>query len=187
MNKRFADKWMGNASFVWASPKQNYSESTGYTDPTNIAVTDGQINAAGSRTQAYRGASRWALKMSGMYSLPMGFNVSGFMQFREGNIIAPYTFVSSGSRAFGAGSVNVIRDQFGSERLPTFWTVDLRAEKTFDLSDRGRIHLIVDAFNIFNQDTILAQHTSLTSSLYERVREVQAGRTIRFGFRAVLR
>ena len=187
LNKRFADKWMGNASFVWASPKQNYTESTGYTDPSNIAVTDGQINAAGSRTQAYWGASRWALKMSGMYSLPAGFNVSGFMQFREGNVIAPYTFISSGNRAFGAGSVNVIRDTFGSDRLPTFWTVDLRAEKTFDLSDRGRIHLIVDAFNVFNQDTILAQHTSITSSLYERIREVQAGRTIRFGFRAVLR
>ena len=125
--------------------------------------------------------------MSGMYALPAGFNVSGFMQFREGNIIAPYTFISSGNRAFGAGSVNVIQDTFGTHRLPTFWTVDMRVEKTFDLSDKGRIHLIVDVFNAFNQDTILAQHTSLTSSRYGLIREVQQGRTIRFGFRAVLR
>jgi hypothetical protein len=76
---------------------------------------------------------------------------------------------------------------FGTDRLESFWTVDLRAEKTFDLSDRGRIHLIVDAFNLFNNDTILAQSTTINSSVYNRVREVQQGRTIRFGLRAVLR
>jgi hypothetical protein len=187
MTKRFADKWMANGSFTWANPTQHFSSSTGYTDPTNVGVTDGQLNAAGSRTQAYWGASRWFFKMSGMYALPAGFNVSGFFQIREGNIIAPYVFVPSGNRAFGAGSVNAIQDTFGSSRLETFWTVDLRAEKTFDLSDNARVHLIVDAFNVFNNATILAQHTSLTSSLYERIREVQQGRTIRFGFRAVLR
>jgi len=60
-----------------------------------------------------------------------------------------------------------------------------RAEKTFDIADQGRIHLIVDAFNVFNTDSILAQHTVLNSSLNGRVREVQQGRTIRFGVRAV--
>ncbi len=187
LNKRFANKWLGNASFTWASPTNQFSESTGYRDPTNVAVTNNEIAAAGSRTQAWWGASRWFLKVSGMYALPAGFNVSGFFQVREGNIIAPFTFISSGERAFGAGSVNAIRDTFGSERLPTFWTLDLRAEKTFDLSDQGRIHLIVDAFNVLNQDTILAQHSSITSSQFEKIREVQSGRTIRFGFRAVLR
>jgi len=185
LNKRFADKWMGNTSFVWASPKQNYTASTGYTDPTNIPQQDGNINAAGSRTDSYWGASRWFLKMSGMYALPAGFNVSAFIQFREGNIIMPT--IRSNNRAFGAGRVQMMTEPFGSTRLPTFWSVDLRAEKTFDLSDRGRIHLIVDAFNLFNQDTILATSNQINSSVYERIREVQQGRTIRFGFRAVLR
>jgi hypothetical protein len=185
LNKRFADKWMGNASFVWANPKQNYTNASGYTDPTNIAATDGQINAAGSRTGSFWGASRWYWKMSGMYSLPAGFNVSGFFQIREGNIIAPT--IRTDNRAFGAGRSQVMQDTFGTERLGTFWAVDLRAEKTFDLSDRGRIHLIIDAFNVFNQDTVLATSNQINSSVYELIREVQAGRTIRFGFRAVLR
>jgi len=123
--------------------------------------------------------------MSGMYSLPAGFNVSEFMQFREGNIIS--NTIRSNNRAFGAGRVQRMTTTFGDTRLPTFWTVDLRAEKTFDLSDRGRIHLIVDVFNAFNQDTILATSNQINSSVYELIREVQAGRTIRFGFRAVLR
>ena len=45
----------------------------------------------------------------------------------------------------------------------------------------------MDAFNLFNQDTILATSNQINSSVYETIREVQAGRTIRFGFRAVLR
>jgi hypothetical protein len=185
LNKRFADKWMGNASFVWANPKANWTSGTGYTDPTNIQETNGQISASGSRTGSYWGASRWYIKMSGMYSLPAGFNVSSFMQFREGNIIS--NVIRSNNRAFGAGRVSRMTAPFGTTRLPTFWTVDLRAEKTFDLSDRGRVHLIVDVFNAFNQDTILATSNQINSSVYGRIREVQAGRTIRFGFRAVLR
>jgi len=185
LNKRFADKWMGNASLVWTDGTLNYTESTGYTDPTNIDATNGQIAAAGSRTGSYWGASRWYLKMSGMYALPAGFNVSGFFQVREGNIIVPT--VRSNNRANGAGRVQMMTETFGNTRLPTFWTVDLRAEKTFDLSDRGRIHLIVDAFNLLNQDAVLATHNQVNSSVYETIRDVQAGRTIRFGFRAVLR
>ncbi len=185
LNKRFADKWMANGSFTYANPTRHFTESTGYADPTNIGVTDGQISAAGSRTGSFWGASRWFLKASGMYALPAGFNVSGFFQVREGNIIAPT--IRSGNRAFGAGRVQVIQDTFGSERLPTFWTVDLRAEKTFDLSDQGRVHLIADVFNALNQDTILATSNQINSSVSGLIREVQQGRTIRFGVRAVLR
>jgi len=185
LNKRFADKWMGNASFAWANPTQNWSAPTGYTDPTNIPRQDGNIDAAGSRTDSYWGASRWFLKMSGMYALPAGFNVSGFFQVREGNIIMPT--IRSNNRAFGAGRVQYMTEDFGNTRLGTFWSVDLRGEKTFDIGDRGRIHLIIDAFNLLNADAVLATSNQINSSVYERIREVQQGRTIRFGFRAVLR
>ncbi len=185
LTKRFADKWMSNASFTYANPTQNFTETSSYTDPTNIGVFDGNINAAGSRTGSLWGASRWFLKVSGMYALPAGFNVSGFFQVREGNIIAPT--IRTGNRAFSSGRVQVIQDEFGTHRLPTFWTLDLRAEKTLDLGDTGRIHFIVDAFNALNQDTILATSNQINSSVSGLIREVQQGRTIRFGLRAVLR
>ncbi len=70
---------------------------------------------------------------------------------------------------------------------PTFWTLDLRAEKTFDVGDRDRIHMIVDAFNITNNDTILGQAGRINSGLNGRVREVLQGRTIRLGLRLVIR
>ena len=184
MTKRFADRWMSSASFTWSSPKQNY-DTGGFTDPTNIAVLDGNIVSAGERTQAYWGASRWYLKTSGMYQFGGGFNIAGYFQVREGNIIAPY--VNSNNRANSSGRVNAIQDAFGSHRLATYWNLDLRAEKTFDMGDRGRVHFIVDAFNLTSNDVVLAQHTQINSSLFERIREVQQGRAIRFGLRLILR
>ena len=81
----------------------------------------------------------------------------------------------------------VATTNFGDERLPTFWNLDLRAEKTFDLSDRGRVHLIIDAFNITNNDIVLGQASTLTSSTFGRITDVVQGRTIRLGARLVLR
>ena len=93
----------------------------------------------------------------------------------------------AGNRAFGSGRVNAIQAPFGTLRLPTYWDLDLRAEKTFDLSDRGRLHLIVDAFNLTNNDIVLATHNQINSSNFDRIREVEQGRTIRVGVRLVLR
>jgi len=45
----------------------------------------------------------------------------------------------------------------------------------------------VDAFNITNNDIVLATYKQLNSSLTGRIREVQQGRTVRFGARLVLR
>ena len=148
-------------------------------------MEDGQIVASGSRTSSFWGASRWYLKASGMYQIGEGFSFAGYFQVREGNIIAPY--VRSNNRANSSGRVNAIQDPFGSHRLSTFWNLDLRAEKTFDFADRGRFHLIVDAFNITNNDIVLATYNQINSSLTGRIREVQQGRTVRFGARLVLR
>ena len=184
LNKRFSDRWMSTASFTWANPKQSF-ETGGFTDPTNIEVLNDQIVAAGARTESQWGASRWFLKTSGMYQFGGGFNVAGYFQVREGNIIAPYQ--RSNSRNNGGGRVNAIQDTFGSHRLATYWNLDLRAEKTFDLADRGRVHFIVDAFNLANNDIVLATSNQINSTNFERIREVQQGRTIRFGLRLVLR
>ena len=169
---------MGNASFTYANPTQNFDARTAFTDETNIASLDGQ--PAGANTSA-----TWFLKFSGMYQLPAGFSVAGFFQVREGYVFDPT--IRSGTRANGVGTVARSTTNFGDERLPTFWNLDLRAEKTFDVSDRGRIHLIIDAFNITNNDIILGQASNLSSSTFGRINNVVQGRTIRLGARLVLR
>ena len=106
-------------------------------------------------------------------------------QDREGGI-NPQT-VRSNNRAYGAGRVEALTEPFGTNRLPVFWTLDLRGEKSFDVGNRGRIHLIVDAFNVTNNDTVLAREERINSPLNGRIREVLQGRTIRLGVRLVLR
>ncbi len=186
LNKRFANNWMGNASFTWARPKQRF-DTGGYTDPTNIESLNAGLYSSDNsvRGGTAAAASRWFAKFSGMYQLPAGVSLAGFLQMREGHIMDRY--VRSNSRANGAGRVNANLAPFGSERLPMFWNLDFRAEKTFDIDDRGRLHIILDAFNVTNNDIVLARHRQFNSSAYSKIRDVVQGRTIRFGARLVLR
>ena len=186
LNKRFANNWMGNASFTWANPKQRFG-SGGYTDPTNIESLNAgtYANDGTPRGGTSAGAARWFAKFGGMYQLPQGISLAGFFRLREGHVIDRY--VRSNNRANGAGRVNANLAPFGSERLSSFWNLDLRAEKTFDLQGSGRIHFIMDAFNITNNDHILAVQRQFNSSAYSTIRDVVQGRTIRFGARLVLR
>jgi len=184
LRKRFADRWMANASFNFGSTVNNYRGAGSFTDPTNIQFEDGRPAGFGNRFGTW-GASRWDLKLSGMVQLPAGFALAGFWQAREGGI-NPET-VRSNNRANGAGRVEALTAPFGTNRLPVFWTLDLRGEKSFDVGDRGRIHLIIDTFNVTNNDTVLAREARINSPLNGRIREVLQGRTIRLGVRLVLR
>ena len=174
-------------------PRCNFGKTTddfngpgSFTDPTNIERLDGQPHELRfSRRDASWGTSRWYFKSSGMYQLPAGFSVAGYFQVREGYI--NQEFVRSNRRAFGAGRVNTLVADFGTSRLPTYWNLDLRAEKAFDLSSQGRLHMIVDAFNVTNNDAILGQEPQLNSPYFGLITNVLQGRTIRFGLRLVLR
>jgi len=184
VTRRFADGWMANGSFNYGQPTQTYNGAGAFTDPTNVARKGDSAIDYGSWNGSW-GAARWHLRASGMYQLPAGFSVAGYFQAREGNINAQY--VQSNNRANGAGRVNALVEDMGDTRLPTFWNLDLRAEKTFDLGARGRLHLIIDAFNITNNAAILAREARLNSPYHGRITDVLQGRTIRFGLRLVLR
>ena len=182
LNKRFANNWMGNASLTLNNGAVvNYDARSAYTDPTNIALADG--TAGGLRGSNL--SATWFFKTSMMYQLPAGVSLAGFFNIREGYIDTPY--IQSNTRPNGVGRVNVITAEPGTVREDTFWNLDLRAEKTFDVSDGVRMHVILDAFNVTGNDIVLNRYNRLTSSLYDRIQEVVQGRTIRIGGRLVLR
>lgn len=186
LTKRFADRWMANASLALAFPKQNFPTAASYLDPTNIDRLDGNPLAAFGRNGSSGGAAVWSFKASGMYQLGSGFSLAGFMLMRQGYINSQD--VLTANRPNGVGRATAIVDQsFGDTKLPTYLNFDFRVEKTFDVGQRGRIHLIADAFNIFNKGNILGRINQQNSSLYPRIREVTQGRTIRLGVRLVLR
>ncbi|GAJ17262.1 unnamed protein product, partial [marine sediment metagenome] len=91
--------------------------------------------------------SRWQFKLSGLYQMPYGFNIAGVFRAREGYIIRAYEDIclpEIGWRSiYGPG-------KFGDLRLPSFWMLDLRLEKIFNVTETSMVIISADAFNITN-------------------------------------
>jgi hypothetical protein len=47
-----------------------------------------------------------------------------------------------------------MRAEAGEARMPTFWNLNMRLEKILRVGDTGRIYLMIDAFNVFNQNIL---------------------------------
>ena len=170
MNKRLSNKWMMNASASFASQKVNHGEN-GYLDPTNLWATDNRPYSAYmggiSGTISQYTFARWMVKASGLYQFPWDLNLSATFKAREGNIIRNYfTITDYGSPNPKDRSVDVYVEPFGDERLPSYFTFDLRLEKIVRVGDYGRIYLMADLFNALNRDTITRRYQRYLGTWY---------------------
>jgi hypothetical protein len=125
--------------------------------------------------------TRWQVKINGMYQLPLGFNVSGFLTIREGYVLP--VRLEQYSKADNTESVYPFVKTFGSERLPTFWMADFRIEKVLPIGDYGSISVIADIFNLFNSNTVLGRETILNYSTAFQPLEIINPRVFRLGVR----
>jgi hypothetical protein len=74
---------------------------------------------------------------------------------REGHIQEGYTGITDYASPNSADrSEDIDMWIYGSERLPTFWNVNLRLEKILRIGDTGRVFLMADIFNLFNQNIL---------------------------------
>ena len=168
--KRLSNRWMLNGSFSIQSQK-NYWGETWPLNPTNQWATDGQTYAytlgGASGKQGMPVFSRWMVKVQGLYQLPYDFNISFTFNSREGHIlptqIGLQDYDSPNSASTGA---TMHRYVYGSNRLPTFWNVNMRLEKILRIGETGRIYLMVDAFNVFNQNILNRQLTDNPGTIY---------------------
>jgi hypothetical protein len=154
MTKRLSNRWMVNASLTWQKQTQHFGDK-GYLNPTNLWVDEG------APYSAYMGSSsgildqntysRWLVKVSGLYQLPWGINLGGSFMAREGWVISEsfdftdYTAPNPASRSWG-----LVMSPFGTHRLPTHWNVTLRLEKMLNIGDFGKVYIMADLFNVFN-------------------------------------
>jgi len=170
MNKRLSNKWMMNASISFASSKVSHGDD-GYLDPTNLWAIDNRLYSAyqggSSGTISQYTFARWMVKAAGLYQLPMGINVSATFKAREGNIIRHYfTITDYLSPNPKDRSVDVYVEPFGDERMPSYFTLDLRLEKLVRLGDSGRIYLMADIFNVLNRNTIIRRYQRRLGTWY---------------------
>jgi len=150
MTKKLANKWMANLSFTFQDWKRfRFAEETfnmNNFDFFNEAVVAPATTGSGLRDIWVN--SRWMFKLTGMYQLPGGVNLTGFFQAKEGNPQPLRRYTSAlnqgGNYFYRAGY------KAGDERLPTFWMLNLGLEKTLKISDTVTATLVVDWYNATN-------------------------------------
>jgi len=157
VTKRLANRWFLNSSVTLQDQRVHWNGS--FIDPTNKWALDGQPygNWGGGGGKAFvQMYSRWLVKLSALYQLPLGFNVSGTLLAREGWKVPTYlTLAYSGSDSWpGLYKSNTVYVQLPTKSsLPNLYNLNLRVEKTIAVGT-GKMVLMADVFNVFNSSTV---------------------------------
>jgi hypothetical protein len=169
--KKLSNKWMADLSFTYADWSDNLSRDEEF-DLTNYNYFNGGAYApvaSGSGMAGVLTNSRWMLKMSALYQLPLGFDISGVFQLREGYPVNLYDSSFMGKSLMNAGK------KLGVDRLPSLWTLNLSVQKEIRFSDSSRAVLHVDGMNITNNNTTLNIVTSRTANRGNPTRVLNPG------------
>ena len=124
----------------------------------------------------------WHFKIAGLVALPMGINLSGFLDARQG-----YPINGNWVTAYLGQTLPTKGDKYGEYRMPDFWYMNLTLEKQFKFSDNisstvyGTLYNATDimkttAINEAKVPTTLDQPTNVNMP-----RVLQIG--VRFSFR----
>jgi hypothetical protein len=201
LTKRLSNKWFMNASFTWQGNK--YHWGTSYLDPTNKWMSDGKpyvayLGSASGKENAVM-YTTWMFKISGLYQLPLGFDISGTMNARQGWKIPQYFYIyqDDSPSSYYQWTTSIYTKEITQQSLPTFWNVTLRLEKKVNIG-AGRMYFMADVFNLFNKATINrrydqyfgdayiaggAQYGYYQNTSYNHIYEILNPRVWRFGVR----
>ncbi|MBA7494668.1 hypothetical protein ES702_05245 [subsurface metagenome] len=157
VNKRLSNKWMFQGSFTLQDQKTYYD--VGISNPTNLWALSGTVyaynigGASGKLSQPV--FSRWLLKAQGLYQLPFDINISFSFNAREGHLIDYYIDMNDENWVNPYNQTTEVRlEEFGTTRLPTFYNLNMRLEKVLRVGDIGRIYVMIDVFNFFNNNVM---------------------------------
>jgi hypothetical protein len=197
MTKRLSNRWMAHGSFTWSDWKSKVDNvANGCIDPTNqvgtyVGVWEGAQGRGSSCRDGeiaydYNGVNwlnaKWAFNVSGMYQLPLNFSIAGSLYGRQGYPVPYAVFVDPGDTM---GSRSVALGDADANRGDDVFQLDLSAQKTLPIAQKVDVTLIVDAFNVFNDDTILFRNYDATGPVgtIGDILTIQNPRVFRFGAR----
>jgi hypothetical protein len=147
-NKRFSSRWQLLASYVYGHATgtidNGFADDIGY----GGAVGDPNFwtNAKGTLTND----PTHMIKIQGTYVLPFDINFNAYYQGITGNA---WTTQYRTSR-YNQGRVTFYAEPRGSHHYPMVNLLDVRLEKVFTLAQKYRLGLMVDVFNVFNNNTV---------------------------------
>jgi hypothetical protein len=153
LNKRLSNKWHMNASFTYQDQRNHWG--TNFLDPTNRWMSDGKpyglLGGGAEGKTSVLMYTRWMAKVSALYQLPCGFDVSGTFNAREGWKIPNYFSIYQ-DNAPNAGfhwTGRIYTRELPEDSLPAFCNLTLRLEKRIDIG-AGKLYLMADVFNLLN-------------------------------------
>jgi len=176
LHKRFSDGWMFHIDYTYSESKGNHSNSDagGSYGGTYYENPNRQINRYG---HLYYDSPHF-LAIYGTVELPLGLVLTPAFRFRSGR---NWNRWRSGPPSAGSPGIQI--EEQGSRRFPSYADVDMRLEKVFMLTERKRIGVIFDMFNIFNTGIETWRNSNITSANYGKATSIMAPRYIRVGLR----
>lgn len=154
-NKRFSNKWQLLASYVYSKAygtlNNEFQNDIGWW--SSVESPNYWINADGNSTYD----PTHMLKVQGTYVLPYGVYLTGHFRAITGRA---WTRQMRTSR-LAHGIVTFFTEPRGSNHYPMEKILDLRLEKTFMLAEKFRLGLMLDIFNVFNDETITSWGTEI--------------------------
>jgi hypothetical protein len=178
-NKRFSDRWQMNTSITL---QNNPGYSVYFTNPTGREFTHGISST-----------ERYLFKMSGAYAIGWGVMVSGNLNINDGDnrtisIDGPGDDFDTGARTPGGNVIEANYDTLtfqptGTTRFDAIKLLDLGVSKTFAMrGGRNRLKVMLDAFNVFNINTITDWESNNRSTFdFTAPSSIVPPRVIRFG------
>ncbi len=96
--------------------------------------------------------------------LPYEFQASAYYTYLSGEYWTPQVQIRG---LYENGRPYVYMEQRGAEKLPSRSVVDLRLAKVFKLGGGTRLNLFVDAFNVFNSETVTGVNSTWGRYYYD--------------------
>ena len=146
-NKRFSNHWQMLASYIYSQSKGTINTGFGSDIGWEYQIYDPNswINRDGHSSND----PTHMLKLQGSYIFPLDIHFNAYFRYITGN-----TYTREIRPRFSQGRRYIFTEERGSRRYPARTTLDLRLEKTFLVSEKYRIGLMMDIFNVFNDDAI---------------------------------
>jgi hypothetical protein len=169
MTKRMSNRWSVLGSVSYGKNKGDVFGTSDLNNPNN---------------QFRRGVLAsdvpWQSKMSGVYELPFGIDLSGRLQWSMGFPERNTVRVATATVRLTQGTTTLDVEPRGFTRLPSYTLFDLGLRKTIKVDENLSMKPNLDLYNVLNSDTIVSRITQYGPT-YGRVSAMIPGRMVRLG------
>jgi hypothetical protein len=157
--KRLSHRWMASGSITYQD-QRSYFGDYGYTDPTNLWASEGQVYAfdmgGGSGKISRPFFTRWMFKLQGLYQLPLDLTFAGTVSAHQGTYYQTFFNLEDDALDVPNPTNSMATTKYNDRtKLGNVWVVNLKLEKMLKIGNVGKMYFSADLFNTLNLHTIM--------------------------------